>query len=164
MTALIQIEISWKNGTLFIAIQLIVIVNSLWGITMSILGNTTITDSNYAGKGKVGSQLVTKIYNYDDISSGMDRILQHICIPPRFEKRKQRRKNSTREIHRCSVRSGRIPHRYLGVFYLHMDRIIPTFRTPHLKLMWVVSAFEPIEIFCSKQKMNNPWVDWTVIS
>lgn len=89
---------------------------------MSILGNTSITDSNYAGKGKVGSQLVTKIYNYDDISSGMDRILQRICIPRRFEKR---RKNSTREIHRCSVRSGRIAHRYLGVFYLHMDRIMP---------------------------------------
>lgn len=65
--------------------------------------NTTTTNSNYAGKGKVGSQLVTKIYNYDDISPEMDRILQHICIPPMFEKRKQQRKNSTRENHRDAV-------------------------------------------------------------
>lgn len=95
------------------------------------VGNTTTSNSNYAGK--VGSQLVTKIYNYDDISPEMDRILQHICIPSVFEKRKQQRKNSTRENHRYSVCSRRIPHRYLGVFYLHLDRIMPTFQTPHFK-------------------------------
>lgn len=75
------------------------------------IGNTTLQQlENNAGKGKVGSQLVSKIYNYDDISPEMDRILQHIrmCVsPPVFEK--QQRKNSTRENHRCSVRSRRIP-------------------------------------------------------